>query len=52
MKKLNELKGVKKLSKNEQKALTGGLACIEPNMTCPTGSHCCGTLCRPDRYSC
>jgi len=41
MKNLKELKGVKILNKSEQKAITGGYACIHPNHTCPPGSYCC-----------
>ncbi|NVO10128.1 MAG: hypothetical protein HXX16_09225 [Bacteroidales bacterium] len=40
MKNLKELKGVKLLSKAEQKVITGGLAC-RPDGGCPTGTHCC-----------
>lgn len=46
MKNLKELKGVKLLSKVEQKAIAGGYACRYPNDWCPPGSVCCGGLCR------
>lgn len=49
MKELKELKGAKILSKNEQKAITGGLACIG-GTGCPTGSYCCHP--EPDIYIC
>ncbi len=42
MKNLNELNGVKILSKNEQKAITGGLACVpEDGYYCPVDMYCC-----------
>jgi hypothetical protein len=43
MKTLKDLKGVKELSKSEQRAITGGLACRTSDHGCPTGSYC-----RPD----
>jgi len=49
MKNLKELKGVKLLSKNEQKAITGGYACVD-NVWCPPGSYCCNP--DPDVYIC
>lgn len=52
MKDFKNLKGAKKLSKMEQKAIKGGYACREPEMWCPPGSHCCGNLCRPDWWTC
>ncbi|NOU18947.1 MAG: hypothetical protein HOO91_15435 [Bacteroidales bacterium] len=39
MKELKELKGVKLLTKKEQKSVVGGLGCI--GSTCPPGSFCC-----------
>jgi len=39
MKNLKDLNGVKVLSKNEQKTITGGLAC-RPDGGCPYGSCC------------
>jgi len=42
MKNLKELTGVKVLSKNEQKAITGGQPCSpEDGWLCPEGSICC-----------
>lgn len=41
MKKLKELKGVKLLSKNEQKAISGGIACYRPNGDWACGDGCC-----------
>ncbi|NOU17156.1 MAG: hypothetical protein HOO91_06315 [Bacteroidales bacterium] len=52
MKNLKELKGVKLLSKTEQKSIVGGYACRYPNYSCPTGSFCCNGLCRPNGSSC
>jgi hypothetical protein len=54
MKNLKELTGVKVLSKNEQKAITGGYACLDPDYSCPEGSYCCLRLlrCKPDGQSC
>ena len=49
MKELKELKGAKILSKNEQKAITGGYACYGGS-SCPPGSYCCNPL--PDVYIC
>ncbi len=40
MKKLNDLKGVTKLSKNEQKSLCGGIAFCRPDGTCAAGLCC------------
>lgn len=40
MKKLAALKGIKKLSKKELKAVKGGFACIWPNMSCPGDTIC------------
>ncbi len=40
MKTLKELKNVKVLSKNEQKAITGGYNCVFPTMWCPPGTYC------------
>ena len=40
MKNLKELKGVKMLSKKEQKAVTGGRGCWIGDMTCPPNSYC------------
>ena len=48
MKDLKNLKDAKVLSKMEQKAIKGGLACL-PDGSCPTGTYCCsemGDLCR------
>jgi len=47
MKDLKKMKGVKILSKKEQKAIKGGYACREPEMWCPPGSICVDGLCRP-----
>jgi hypothetical protein len=55
MKDLKNLTGAKQLSKMEQKAIKGGLACVEPEMWCPPGTYCCfamGGLCRADWQSC
>ncbi len=57
MKELKELKGVKLLTKNEQKQIIGGLACRVSDNWCPTGSHCCTSgdwegLCRLNSQSC
>jgi hypothetical protein len=40
MKELKELKGVKLLTKKEQKSVVGGYACIN-GTTCPPNSYCC-----------
>jgi len=40
MKKLQELNGIKVLTKKEQKFIKGGLAC-RPDGGCPSGTHCC-----------
>jgi hypothetical protein len=46
MKDLKKLTGAKQLSKMEQQAIKGGLACAWPDDWCPT--NCCiGGLCRP-----
>lgn len=54
MKNLKELKGAKLLSKAEQKAITGGLACRTEDEWCPPGSYCCMPrgLCRPNGKAC
>ena len=55
MKDLKNLDGAKVLSKTEQKAIKGGLACRYPDNWCPPGSYCCfamGGLCRADWQSC
>ncbi|NVO08700.1 MAG: hypothetical protein HXX16_01935 [Bacteroidales bacterium] len=41
MKNLKELKGVKVLSKAEQKVITGGLACEESADCLVIGKNCC-----------
>jgi hypothetical protein len=45
MKKLKELKGVKLLSKTQQKSIAGGLACSDV-YPCPTGYCCVGIKCQ------
>lgn len=45
MKTLKELKGVKKLSKTEQKSINGGLACNDQHL-CPGKSCCVIGICR------
>jgi hypothetical protein len=45
MKTLKELKDVKVLSKTEQKAIAGGLACDSVHL-CPTGYCCIANLCK------
>ena len=48
MKTLNGLKGVKELSKNEQKSIAGGKMQCKLNMEnnpCPTGCICYGYAC-------
>ena len=52
MKELKNLKNAKVLSKMEQKAIKGGLACVEPDDWCPTGAYCCNGLCRPNWWQC
>eukprot|EP00825_Cyclidium_porcatum_P052431 TRINITY_DN9935_c0_g1_i2.p2 TRINITY_DN9935_c0_g1~~TRINITY_DN9935_c0_g1_i2.p2 ORF type:complete len:105 (-),score=8.93 TRINITY_DN9935_c0_g1_i2:207-521(-) len=54
MKKLNELKGVKMLTKNEQKTITGGLACEESADCLVIGHNYCCTnrVCRRSIYPC
>jgi len=54
MKELNEVKGVKLLTKSEQKQIVGGLACETGTNWCPDGSYCCLRLgrCKPDGQSC
>lgn len=54
MKTLKELAGVKVLSKNEQKSITGGIACRAGDNWCPSGSYCCieSGLCRPNGKVC
>ncbi len=52
MKNLKKLTGAKQLSKMEQKAIKGGWACSYPDNWCPSGSYCCGHLCRPDSQPC
>ena len=51
-KELKNLKNAKVLSKMEQKAIKGGLACVEPDDWCPTGAYCCNGLCRPNWWQC
>lgn len=45
MKTLTELKGVKLLSKTQQKAITGGIGCND-NYPCPTGYCCVNSVCK------
>jgi hypothetical protein len=45
MKNLKNLKGVKELSKNEQKKLNGGRAC-DATHPCPIGYDCIRNMCR------
>jgi len=45
MKNLKDLKGVNVLSKTEQKAIVGGLACDSVHL-CPTGYCCIKNLCK------
>jgi len=45
MKTLKELKGVKVLSKPEQKSITGGRAC-DATHPCPVGSCCINYICK------
>ena len=55
MKDLKNLKDAKVLSKMEQKAIKGGLACRYPDNWCPPGTYCCfemGGLCRADWQPC
>jgi hypothetical protein len=54
MKTLKELKGVKELTKKEQKAITGGLAC-EESADCIVLGHnicCIENVCRKSIYAC
>lgn len=41
MKELKELKGAKILSKNEQKAIVGGIPCYDPDNNWLCGTGCC-----------
>ncbi|MBL7879718.1 MAG: hypothetical protein JNN23_07640 [Chryseobacterium gambrini] len=43
------MKNIKKLDRNEMKAVLGGLACRTDDGYCPGASICCGTLCRLPR---
>jgi hypothetical protein len=54
MKNLKELTGVKVLSKNEQKTITGGLACEESADCLVIGNNYCCTnrVCRRSIYPC
>lgn len=54
MKTLKELKGVKVLSKPEQKAISGGLACEESADCIVLGHNYCCTngVCRRSIYPC
>ena len=47
MKNLEKLTGVKLLSKKEQQAVKGGLACWGDIFPCPDGEICVNRLCRP-----
>jgi len=40
LKNILKLDGAQELSKNEQKAINGGLACGSYDGHCPSGSHC------------
>lgn len=54
MKNLKDLKGVKELSKSEQKFITGGLAC-EESAECLVLGHnicCINRVCRRSNYAC
>lgn len=56
MKELKDIKGVKTLSKKEQKSISGGFGCLTGS-SCPTGTRCCtkgefAGLCRPIGTSC
>lgn len=45
MKTLKDLKGVKELSKNEQKSLCGGKLACDPQHPCPPGTCCVNYVC-------
>ena len=54
LKNILKLEGAQKLTKNEQKSIKGGLACID-DQYCPTGSKCVNdcrytNLCRLNSY--
>ena len=56
MKNLQNLKDAKVLSKMEQKAIKGGIAC-RPDGSCPTNTYCCYEpelygLCRSVNQAC
>lgn len=46
MKNLKELKGAKVLSKNEQKAIKGGLMACDSVHLCPKGYCCVNGVCK------
>lgn len=52
MKNLKELKGVKVLNKNEQKAIKGGVAACGDGHQCPIGWSCPVDYHTPGTYSC
>jgi hypothetical protein len=45
LKNILKLEGAQQLTKNEQKSISGGLACRTDDGYCPGASYCCGTRC-------
>jgi len=52
MKNLKELKGAKVLSKNEQKAIKGGVTACGSGYKCPIGWHCPVPYYSPGNFMC